>query len=393
MLFELKNNRIPIKSWCQKIEDEALLQAENLANHPTTFRHVALMPDCHSGYGMPIGGVIACENAVIPNAVGVDIGCGMCAVQTDFRAESLTLKSIQKMLDTLKRTIPVGFTHHKHDQKWRGFDEVPSLPVVSREIKSAGKQLGTLGGGNHFIEIQKGSDGNVWLMLHSGSRNFGYKIAREYNEQAKALCRKRKDISSLYRGGDGLAFLPDDSRLYEEYVSAMDFALAFALENRRQMMTKFKNCAMDTMHCTFIQEINIHHNFAAREKHFGRNVMVHRKGATRAGEGQLGIIPGSMGTPSYIVRGIGNPESFCSCSHGAGRVMGRKAFNRSHSVEECSRAMEGIVFDKWKRKKKKEKLDLSEAPQAYKDIDKVIEAQQDLVEVVVKLEPMGVMKG
>jgi tRNA-splicing ligase RtcB len=393
MIFEIKDNRIPIKSWCEKIEDGAMLQARNLANHPTTFRHVALMPDCHSGYGMPIGGVIACDRAVIPNAVGVDIGCGMCAVQTDYPAEELAVRSIRGILDILKRLIPVGFSHHKYDQKWTGFDKAPDLPIIRREIGSARRQIGTLGGGNHFIEIQKGSDGNVWLMLHSGSRNFGYKIAREYNAQAGVLCKKRGDISSLYKGGDGLAFLPDDSGTYEEYLSAMDFALAFARENRRQMMMKFKDCAHDVLHCGFTQEINIHHNFAAIEEHFSRMVMVHRKGATQARQGQFGIIPGSMGTPSYIVRGLGNRESFESCSHGAGRIMGRKAFNRTHSVEECSRAMGDIVFDRWIKKKKKGGIDISEAPQAYKDIHEVIKAQQDLVEVVVKLEPLGVMKG
>ncbi|MFC1586648.1 RtcB family protein, partial [Fibrobacterota bacterium] len=321
----------------------------------------------------------------------VDIGCGMSAVQTNRAASDTGSDEIRDILGALKSIVPVGFKHHKQNQQWDGFERAPDLPVIRRELPSARKQLGTLGGGNHFIELQKGSDGCIWLMLHSGSRNFGYKIAREYNNQAQDYCKKRYGRRFKYKGGDGLAFLPEDSKLFHEYCPAMDFSLAFAYANRQLMMKRFKDCAYDVLGCGFTREINIHHNFAASEHHFGREVMVHRKGATRADKGRLGIIPGSMGTASYIVQGLGNPESFKSCSHGAGRLMGRRQFNRTHTAEECNRAMGDIVYDKWMKKKKG--ADLSEAPQAYKDIHLVIESQKDLVEVVTRLEPLGVMKG
>ncbi len=387
-----KDNRLPILSWCEKVEQEALQQAQNLANHPSTFRHIALMPDCHSGYGMPIGGVIACEDAVIPNAVGVDIGCGVCAIQTTHNAADIDEGMIKEILGKLRKKIPIGFNHHKHDQPWHEFDKAPDAKIIQQELKSARKQLGTLGGGNHFIEIQAGSDGCIWLMLHSGSRNFGYKIAREYNAIAERICEKYKSSKVPLKGGNGLAYLPIKIKKAQEYISAMNYACAFAQENRRQMMTHFKNAARETLGSDFAEEINIHHNFAAPEKHFGKKVWIHRKGATQAEKGQMGIIPGSMGTASYIVKGLGNPQSFHSCSHGAGRVASRGEFNRTHTVEECNKAMEGIVFGRWS-KGRKGHYDLSEAPQAYKDINEVMESQSDLVEIVVKLRPLGVMKG
>ncbi len=387
-----KNNRIPILSWCEQVESEALQQAQNLANHPVTFRHVALMPDCHSGYGMPIGGVIACEDAVIPNAVGVDIGCGMCAVQTTYKIGKINEGMIKEILGKLRKKIPVGFDHHKHDQPWEEFDNAPDIKIIQQELKSARKQLGTLGGGNHFIEIQAGSDDAVWLMVHSGSRNFGYKIAREYNSIAEKICEKYTSVKVPLKGGNGLAYLPIAHKKAQEYIDAMHFALAFAKQNRRLIMTQVKKAAKEVLGCDFKQEINIHHNFAALEKHYGKKVWIHRKGATRAEKGQMDIIPGSMGTASYIVRGLGNPLSFNSCSHGAGRVVSRAEFNRTHTVEECNKAMEGIVFGRWNRGRNGQ-YDLSEAPQAYKDIDEVIESQTDLVEIVVKLKPLGVMKG
>jgi tRNA-splicing ligase RtcB len=385
-------NRIPILSWCEHIEPEAAAQADNLANHPATFHHVALMPDCHSGFGMPIGGVIACDDAVIPNAVGVDIGCGMCAIRTTHPATDLDADRIKKIIGTLRKTIPVGFDHHAHSQPWEGFENPPDSKIVREELDSARKQLGTLGGGNHFIEIQAGSDGNVWLMIHSGSRNFGYKIARGYNAVAESICEKYHSCKVPLKGGNGLAYLPADIKKAREYIESMQFALAFARENRRQMMNNFKRAASEILDCDFDREINIHHNFAAFEEHFGRKVWVHRKGATQAEKGQMGIIPGSMGTASYIVKGLGNPQSFRSCSHGAGRLMSRGEFNRTHTIEECDTAMQGIVYGRWS-KERKGGFDLSEAPQAYKDIDVVMADQSDLVEIAVALKPLGVMKG
>jgi tRNA-splicing ligase RtcB len=380
--------RIPIKSWCRDIEQGALKQAVNLTKLPFVYGHIALMPDCHEGFGMPIGGVIACKDAIVPNAVGVDIGCGMCAVQTDLPVSAIDADTVRTILNRIRSLVPMGFNHHKKTQDWNGFDIAPDVPVIQRELDSARKQLGTLGGGNHFIEIQAGSDCHIWLMIHSGSRNFGYKIAEEYHAKALKYCHEH----SIELPDKDLAYLPMDKQIAMEYKTAMDYALAFAAENRQRMKKVcFEQMQYET-HCGLTKEINIHHNFAAFETHYGRTLVVHRKGATKASKDLDGIIPGSMGTSSYIVRGLGNPDSFLSSSHGAGRVMGRNDANRRLSYEEVRQAMKGIVFDTWPRGRKG-KLDLSEAPQAYKDIDAVMDAQKDLVEVVVKLRPLGVVKG
>jgi len=382
------HQRVPIKSWCDPIEDGAMAQATDLSMLPFLHQHVALMPDCHQGYGMPIGGVIACKDVVIPNAVGVDIGCGMVAVRTDAVADEINTEHVKKIMGLIHKAIPVGFKHHDDAQQWDGFDRAPDIPVIQQQLKSARNQLGTLGGGNHFIEIQRGDDGFVWLMLHSGSRNFGYKIAKEYNDCAVRECERwHSDIPNK-----DLAFLPIGSREAREYIEAMNYALDFALESREQMMASFMMAAASVLGCIFGKPINIHHNFAALENHFGKNVWVHRKGATIARTGRIGIIPGSMGTPSYIVEGLGNPESFMSCSHGAGRAMGRAAASRNLSVEDCDNAMAGVVFGRW-GKDRKGRIDLGEAPGAYKDIESVIDAELDLIKPITKLWPLGVVKG
>ncbi|MBD3320132.1 MAG: RtcB family protein, partial [Chitinivibrionales bacterium] len=333
--------------------------------------------------------VIACRDTVIPNAVGVDIGCGMCAVQSDIRIQDLHRDQVVLILNSIKKKIPLGFKHHTSAQKWNGFNSAPDIPLIKQELDSAKCQLGTLGSGNHFIELQKGSDGFVWLMIHSGSRNFGYKIARAYHRIAVEFCGKKK----LHLPDRDLAFLPVDSPAAEEYLRCMNFALAFAFENRQRMKTVCTKILADLLKCTFKQEINIHHNFAAIEYHSGKDLIIHRKGATRAHKGEYGIIPGSMGRPSYLVKGRGNPQSFMSCSHGAGRVMGRNEANRSLSIEQVKSAMKGVVFDIPTTGRKNRKVDLSEAPQAYKNIDEVIKSEKDLVEVMLKLEPLGVVKG
>lgn len=397
--------RVAIKSWCSELEPDALKQAANLASHPVIDMHVALMPDCHVGYGMPIGGVIASSTAVIPNAVGVDIGCGMGAVKTSLKAEQLAeMRVIRALMDEIKKLVPVGEgKSHQRAQAWEGFSEyeeelagrVPEW-FDNRGFELDRKNLGTLGGGNHFIEIQASEDDQVWLMLHSGSRNLGYRIAAFYNRQAQELNEKwHAQIPCR-----DLAFLPADSKEGQHYIRDMNFALRYALENRARMMAAVKNVMKEHFAgIEFLEQINIHHNYAARENHFGRNVWVHRKGATSARKGELGIIPGSMGAVSYIVRGLGNADSFTSCSHGAGRKMGRKEASRQLTLEECNRAMEGIVFDRWSkagghgRKKAEAMYDFGEAPQAYKDIDTVIRCELDLVEPVVKLRPLGVIKG
>ena len=405
------SGNIPVKSWCKSIEGGALEQAANLAKHPVTVKHVALMPDCHVGYGMPIGGVIACGNAVIPNAVGVDIGCGMVAVETNCPSAKLAkMEDRRKILDAVKQMVPIGEGHaHKTEQEWEGFDKYSdSLPPEENREWPAHldkKNLGTLGGGNHFIELQECSqsfsdshkEGKIWLMIHSGSRNLGYRIASYYHKKAQAINEKlHSDIPSK-----DLAFLVADSVQGQKYIRDMNFALDYALENRRLMMVCFKEALSNAVKgVDFLQEVNIHHNYAALENHFGENVWIHRKGATSAKDGEIGIIPGSMGTSSYIVKGLGCPDSFMSCSHGAGRKMGRGDASRRLSVEDCDKAMEGIVFDRWSRfrsrkKKKGDKklLDLSEAPLAYKNIDTVIKSELDLIEPIVKLQPLGVVKG
>ena len=391
--------RIPVKSWCENVEDGALQQAMDLARHPALERYVALMPDCHLGYGMPIGGVIAVKNAILPCAVGVDIGCGMIAVQTNVPAERLAdMQDRRAVQDELKKRIPVGEgVAHQQKQAWDGFERYLDAngPVCDFANDLDRRNLGTLGGGNHFIELQKSDDGFIWLMIHSGSRNLGKRIEKHYQDIAKKL----DEMFHVNLPNPELAFLPMDIQEGKDYFRDMTFALEYALENRHRMMAVFKEVLADAVpDVEFQQEINIHHNYAALEFHLGQNLYIHRKGATSAREGQIGIIPGSMGTASYIVKGLGNEESFTSCSHGAGRTMSRMAANTQLSVEECDAAMDGIVYERWNKckgfdKRPKEQLDLSEAPQAYKPIDDVIAAEADLVTPLVRLTPMAVLKG
>ena len=389
---------IPILSWCENVEPTALVQAENLARHPALRHHVALMPDCHCGYGMPIGGVIAAKGAVIPNAVGVDIGCGMVAVETDVPCERLSDMRFRRAIQNrLKEVIPVGDgASHNQEQIWEGFERYLDTPDCRAQFVSAldRRNLGTLGGGNHFIEIQKSDEGFVWLMLHSGSRNLGKRVEEFYHRKALALCER---FYSPLADKD-LAFLPMEEQAGQEYFKDMGFALEYAYENRQRMMGVMKSVFSEFVpEAQFIREINIHHNYAALENHFGEDLYIHRKGATSAKAGETGIIPGSMGTASYIVRGLGNVRSFMSCSHGAGRRMSRNAANEQLTAAECDAAMAGIVAERWhmvsRFGKNKNVLDLSEAPQAYKDIDSVIAAEKDLVEVQVRLTPLAVLKG
>ena len=396
----VKSDGLPIhiKSWCRDIEDTAMAQAENLARHPALRHHVALMPDCHYGIGMPIGGVIAAKDAVIPAAVGVDIGCGMIAVETDIPAEKLQDMRLRRAIHSrIKELIPVGEGKmHKEPQDWSGFEEYRNTPGVDAQFitKLDRCNLGTLGGGNHFIEIQKSDSGFVWLMIHSGSRNLGKRIEEVYQEKAAQLCEK---FYTPLPTSD-LAFLPIDHRDGHNYFRDMNFALKYAFENRQRMMAKCKEVLAEFVpEANFIREVDIHHNYAAFEEHFGETLCIHRKGATSAKLDEIGIIPGSMGTASYIVRGLGNPASFMSCSHGAGRKMSRTAACNTLTAAECDEAMKGIVCDRWhpvaRHGKGKKQLDLSEAPQAYKDIEDVIAAESDLVEIQVRLTPLAVIKG
>ena len=373
--------KIPIKSWATDLEEDALQQAVNLSNLSFAYSHIALMADAHVGFGMPIGGVFASLGVIIPNAVGVDIGCGIIAAKTDIK--EIDIRSIEKIVDKAHKSIPLGFKHHKSPRKWEGFNNPPNLKIVMEELDAARYQLGTLGGGNHFLSIEKGSDGHIWLMVHSGSRNFGYKIAEYYNNVAIKLNEKIK----LVPPKQDLAGLYIDSKEGKEYFNAMSYALKFAAENRRQLLEQFYDIFREeTKSEKILKKVSIHHNYASIEEHFGKEVIVHRKGAIKAEKGELGIIPGSMGTPSYIVEGLGNPESFRSCSHGAGRVMSRRQANKTITKEMADKSMGDIVHKGWRK-------DFSEAPMAYKDIEEVMDNQKDLVQRVIKLTPLGVVKG
>lgn len=382
---------VPIKLWLDDIEDGAMGQARNLANLPFIHRHIAVMPDAHFGYGMPIGGVMATDGVIIPNAVGVDIGCGMCALRTSL--SDIGSDRLRSIVAGIRRSIPLGFKHHRQKQEAGRMPKVQAgyrlsdLTVVSREYDNALTQLGTLGGGNHFIEIQKGSDGHIWIMVHSGSRNLGYKVANYYNRLAADL---NAGWGSSIPPKWQLAFLPLSSEAGRQYHLEMQYCVDFALANRKLMMERIQDVFRAVASpVTFSSFINIAHNYAALETHFHKKVIVHRKGATSARAGELGIIPGSQGAPSYIVRGRGNAESFTSCSHGAGRKMGRKQAQRSLDLHAEMKKLDdqGILHSIRQRK------DLDEAAGAYKDVDQVVENQLDLVEVVVSLRPLAVVKG
>ena len=381
----------PIKLWLDDIDAGALEQARNLANLPFVHKHIAVMPDAHLGYGMPIGGVMATSDMIIPNAVGVDIGCGMCAVQTSL--QHISREKLKHIMGLVRSTVPLGFKHHKNKQnkslmpKTPGNIPLSDMPIVFREFQNALTQLGTLGGGNHFIEIQKGSDDHIWIMIHSGSRNIGFKVANYYNKLAIQL--NVKWGSSIPKKWQ-LSFLPMDSEAGRNYFHEMQYCVDFALANRNVMMERIQDAFLAVAAPVFFQSfINIAHNYAAMETHYHKNVIVHRKGATRALDGEMGIIPGSQGTPSYIVKGKGNEESFSSCSHGAGRRMGRKQAQRQLDLHyEQKRLDDQDIIHSIRSRR-----DLDEASSAYKDIDKVIENQLDLVEVVVELRPLAVIKG
>lgn len=384
-------NRWPIKIWTDFVEDSAMKQIENLTTLPFLYHHLAIMPDVHAGMGMPIGGVLACVDAVIPNAVGVDIGCGMCAVKTSIKANEIPVDVLRKkIMRGIRKQIPLGMEHHKEpqDEKYmpQGHD-IERLYVVKDQYTSATYQIGTLGGGNHFIELQKDEEGYLWIMLHSGSRNLGKQVGDYYNKIAKNLNER---YLSMVNPDIKLAFLPLNTDEFNQYWAEMKYCVDFALCNRKLMMERIEEVIADALpSIEFEPMINIAHNYAAWERHFGKSVIVHRKGATLASKGITGIIPGSQGTASYIVEGLGNPESFCSCSHGAGRVLSRTAaINTLNMAEEVKRLNERGIIHAIRNQK-----DMQEASGAYKDIDTVIANQTDLVKVKTKLLPVAVIKG
>lgn len=362
-------------------------QIVNLASLPYAFKHIAIMPDAHTGKGMPIGGVLATKGVIVPNAVGVDIGCGMCAIKTNLNAKDLSRKDLTNVMGYIRQTIPLGFDHQKEsvDESLMPDIDIEQLPFLKGKKNKILHEIGTLGGGNHFIEIQKDTTtGDVWAMIHSGSRHTGLQVAKHYNDIAEFWCAKW-----FAETLPGLAFLPIETQSAKDYMAEMNFCVQLAFANRSAMMERVKEGFQQIRpSVAFEPMINIAHNYAAWENHFSENVIVHRKGATRAQLGETGIIPGSMGTKSYIVEGLGCKESFMSCSHGAGRRMSRSAAFKTLSLaDECHRMDEkGIIHGM-------RQSGLDEAPGAYKDIEQVMAYESDLVRPVVELAPLAVIKG
>jgi tRNA-splicing ligase RtcB len=385
--------RVPVKIWATDPESQAIDQLLNVASLPFIHSHVAAMPDMHYGLGATIGSVIASKGAIIPAAVGVDIGCGMLAVRTSLTAGQLPddLKAIRHQIE---RDVPVGRDEHKEGSLAR---LIPHHIIQShqalmarhgdlkqREEAKVWKQLGTLGGGNHFIELCLDENQNVWIMLHSGSRNIGKVIAEYFISKAK----ETMETFMIHLPDKDLAYLPDGTQDFADYVTAVGWAQDYAMHNR-QMMLKLiiKGLNHSLLPFTLEEEaINCHHNYIAREHHFGENVLVTRKGAIRARLGDLGIIPGSMGTKSYIVRGKGEAQSFHSCSHGAGRRMSRSKAREQFTNEDVATQTAGVEC-------RKDGGVIDELPLAYKDIDVVMANQIDLVEVVHTLKQILCVKG
>ncbi len=410
-MFELENElgKYPLKVWLKSekdLEASCLEQARHLMQLPFLHKWVCLMPDTHAGMGMPIGGVIAAKDVIIPNAVGVDIGCGMAYVGTNIPVkvlkETMTGNGnlIQGMVGDILRNIPVGFSHHKTPMPCYTMDQ--ALEEMSRyekegellgQLEAGYFQIGTLGGGNHFIELQEDDNGYLSVMIHSGSRHFGKSVCDYFHQKARELNNRwYSQVPDEYR----LAFLPVDTEEGRAYLDWMNLSMAFARENREKMILAVKAVLEKwigrhtDLTLEYQDEINCHHNYAALENHYGENVWVHRKGAVRAGNGELTVIPGAMGSYSYVVMGLGNPLSFCSSSHGAGRAYSRKGAMAAFTCEEVMVDLkdQGVILGK------KNKRDVAEESRfAYKDIDEVMANQSDLVIPVKRLRTVGVVKG
>lgn len=393
-----EDNARPIKIWTEDVEAEALTQLNNLARLPFIASNgVACMPDVHAGKGSTIGTVIATDKAIIPAAVGVDIGCGMNAVRLSLKASDLPENLVQ-IRNQIERDVPLGAggNHQKGREPatiigngiphsvTQVFANRNENPAHAAGLKATA-QLGTLGSGNHFIELCLDENQDVWIMLHSGSRGIGNMIGSYFIERAK---RRMEQYFISLPDGD-LAYLPEDTDDFKEYVEAVNWAQAYALENRREMMDVVIAALRRhiPIEFTITQEaINCHHNYVEKENHFGRNLWVTRKGAIRAREGDLGIIPGSMGKKSFIVRGKGNAESYCSCSHGAGRSMSRAKARKTFTLADLAEQTAGVEC-------RKDDAVLDEIPGAYKDIDVVMANQTDLIEVLHVLKQVLCVKG
>jgi tRNA-splicing ligase RtcB len=385
---------VPVKMWTRgvPVEGEAKQQLANAARLPVVFRHIAAMPDVHYGIGATVGSVIPTLKAIIPAAVGVDIGCGMMACKTTLTAEDLP-DNLGPLRSAIERAVPHGRAPGARDPgavdtAWAQLE--PEFTALCRDHPRLAKtnnrnHLGTLGTGNHFIEVCLDEAGCVWFMLHSGSRGVGNAIGTMFIELAK----KDAQRNNAQLPDRDLAYFEEGSRHFGDYVRAVGWAQRFAALNRELMMRRVIEAAKTVLHKSFqahIEAVNCHHNYVQLEHHFGEDVFVTRKGAVSAKAGQLGIIPGSMGARSYIVRGKGNPESFHSCSHGAGRAMSRGDAKRRFTLADHRAATEGVEC-------RKDKDVIDETPAAYKDIDAVMAAQADLVDVVHTLKQVVCVKG
>ncbi|MES9993987.1 MAG: RtcB family protein [Candidatus Thiodiazotropha sp.] len=397
ILQTLNKGKVPVHIWTGDTESTALTQLANVSQMPFIHHHVAAMPDVHAGIGATVGSVIPTKGAIVPAAVGVDIGCGMNAIRLSLNADELP-DSLRMVRHRIERAIPVGFDIHDRDPVKRStvvplakrLDEIlkkhPAIIKMQRKrpYDVWVRQLATLGGGNHFIELCLDENDAVWVMLHSGSRGIGNVIGRYFINLA------RKDLGDqLGRLPDrDLAYFTEGAQHFEDYIEAVGWAQDYAMINRREMMQHILEALKSDLPPFVItkEAINCHHNYVVQEHHFGAEVYVTRKGAIRAGEGELGIIPGSMGAKSYIVRGKGNADSFCSCSHGAGRRMSRSKAKKQFNRDDLESQTRGVEC-------RKDKGVIDEIPGAYKDIDQVMANQEDLVEVVHTLKQVLCVKG
>lgn len=394
----------PIKMWTKgvPVEDQAMAQMINVAGLPFIHSHVAAMPDVHWGMGATVGSVIPTKGAIVPAAVGVDIGCGMMAVRTSLTASQLP-DNLSGIRTEIESRVPHGRTNNGKPGDRGAWDEPPARhaeywerlnngyrSIIEKHPKAKGynnsNHMGTLGTGNHFIEICVDEEQRVWAMLHSGSRGCGNRIGMYFIEAAKK--EMERYFVGDYLPDKDLSYFVEHTEIFDDYVEAVHWAQEFARLNREVMMCEVMGAIYDYIgHFTDDQlAVNCHHNYVTKENHFDANVWVTRKGAVRAREGDLGIIPGSMGARSYIVRGKGNPDSFCSCSHGAGRAMSRTEAKKRFTMEDHARATEGVEC-------RKDEGVIDETPGAYKSIDAVMEAQTDLVEVVHTLKQVVCVKG
>ena len=392
----LDGSSTPVRIWTDDIDEGSKAQLANIASLAFIHHHVAAMPDVHLGIGATIGSVIATHQAIIPAAVGVDIGCGMVAARLSLTANDIDEKRLKKVFDQISRDVPVGRDQHADGQVLldavRPFE--PGLKALTERhpqlLKAFGKfskwanQMGTLGGGNHFIEVCLDEHEQVWVMLHSGSRGIGNAIATYFIE----LARKDMARHMIQLPDRDLAYFAEGNAHFADYVEAVHWAQEYAMANRQAMLELvLAGLARHLPPFTVTTEaVNCHHNYVAREHHYGADVWVTRKGAIRAGEGELGIVPGSMGARSYIVRGKGNPESFCSSAHGAGRCMSRTAATKRFTEADLVRQTEGVIC-------RKDKGVVDEIPGAYKDIDEVMANQRDLTEILHTLKQVVCVKG